>query len=391
MEHYDDLETRDPEERERALFNELPKQISNAKTNAPGWADILSDVAPDHIDSRETLAELPVTRKSELNDRQKSVPPLGGLLTASPRELSWVFCSPGPIYEPGERGGDFWRMGRALYAAGFRRGDIIHNTFAYHLTPAGHMMEAGAHACGCVVIPGGVGNTEQQLQAIAHIRPKGYAGTPSFLRILLEKAAESSLDVSSITNAAVGGEALPPSLRDYFSSRGINVLQSYGTADLGLVAYESPAMEGMILDEGVIVEIVRPGTGEPLDEGEVGEVVVTSLNPTYPLIRFATGDLSAILSGQTTKVKGMFVHPQQVAEVTARHSEIGRARLVVDNTNHVDVMTLQCEVANESDQLKDAIARSLHTICKLKGDVVFRQPGALANDGKVIDDIRTYE
>jgi len=410
MEHYDDLETRDPEARERALFDELPKQISNAKTNAPGWADILSDIAPDHINSREALAELPVTRKSELNDRQNNVPPLGGLTAGGPSELSWVFCSPGPIYEPGKRGSDFWRMGRALYAAGFRRGDIVHNTFAYHLTPAGHMMEAGAHACGCVVIPGGVGNTEQQLQAIAHIRPKGYVGTPSFLRILLEKAAESSLDVTSITNAAVGGEALPPSLRDYFRSSGIDVLQSYGTADLGLVAYESPAMEGMILDEGVIVEIVRPGTGEPLDEGEVGEVVVTSLNPTYPLIRFATGDLSAILSGQspcgrtntrikgwmgradqTTKVKGMFVHPQQVAEVAARHSEIGRARLVVDNTNHVDVMTLQCEVADGSDQLKNEIARSLHTICKLKGDVVFHQPGTLANDGKIIDDIRTYE
>ena len=411
MDYFDDLETRDPEVRERTLLAELSKQIGNAKHNAPGWTEILSDVIPSDINSREALAQLPVTRKSELNARQTNVPPFGGLIATGSGELSWVFCSPGPIYEPGGRSGDFWRMGRALYAAGFRQGDIIHNTFAYHLTPAGHMMEAGAHACGCVVVPGGVGNTEQQLEAITHIRPKGYVGTPSFLKILVEKASESPLDVSSITHAAVGGEALPPSLRDYFKSCGIDVLQSYGTADLGLVAYESPAMDGMILDEGVIVEIVRPGTGEPVDEGEVGEIVVTTLNAIYPLIRFATGDLSAILSGQspcgrtntrikgwmgradqTTKVKGMFVHPQQIAEVAARHPEIRRARLVVDNINHVDVMMLHCEVSLVSDdQLKNAITHSLHAICKLKGDVTLSQPGTLANDGKVIDDIRTYE
>lgn len=410
MDYFDDLETRDPEVREQALLAELSKQIANAIHNAPGWAKILSDVQPADLNSREALAGLPITRKSELNARQKDDPPLGGLTTAPSSELDWVFCSPGPIYEPGGRGGDFWRMGRALYAAGFRRGDTVHNTFAYHLTPAGHMMEAGAHACGCVVIPGGVGNTEQQLQTISHIQPKGYVGTPSFLRILLEKANELGLDVSSITNAAVGGEALPPSLRDYFQSHGIHVLQSYGTADLGLVAYESPAMEGMILDESVIVEIVRPGTGDPVDEGEVGEVVVTTLNPIYPLIRFATGDLSAILSGQspcgrtntrikgwmgradqTTKVKGMFIHPKQIAEVIARHPEVKRARLVVDNIDHVDVMTLHCETSDCNDQLRNEIAVSLQAICKLKGDVALSQPGSLSNDGKVIDDIRTYE
>ena len=410
MDYFDDLETRDPEVREQALLAELSKQIANAIHNAPGWAKILSDVQPADLNSREALAGLPITRKSELNAHQEDDPPLGGLTTAPSSELDWVFCSPGPIYEPGRRDGDFWRMGRALYAAGFRRGDTVHNTFAYHLTPAGHMMEAGAHACGCVVIPGGVGNTEQQLQTISHIQPKGYVGTPSFLRILLEKAKELGLDVSSITNAAVGGEALPPSLRDYFQSHGIHVLQSYGTADLGLVAYESPAMEGMILDESVIVEIVRPGTGDPVGEGEVGEVVVTTLNPIYPLIRFATGDLSAILSGQspcgrtntrikgwmgradqTTKVKGMFIHPKQIAEVIARHPEIKRARLVVDNIDHVDVMTLHCETSDCNDQLRNEIAVSLQAICKLKGDVALSQPGSLSNDGKVIDDIRTYE
>ena len=410
MEYFDDLEIRHPEVRQKAIFDALPKQIKNAKNNASGWSKILSEVIPEEITSWEALAKLPITRKSELTSSQENAPPLGGLTTSSIAELSWIFCSPGPIYEPGTRDKDFWRMGRALYAAGFRKGDVIHNTFSYHLTPAGHMMEAGAHACNCLVVPGGIGNTEQQLQAITHIRPKGYVGTPSFLKILLEKGKELSIDVSSVTNAAVGGEALPPSLREYFHSYGIDVLQSYGTADLGLVAYESPATEGMIIDEGVVVEIVRPGTGTPLQDGEVGEVIVTSLNPVYPLIRFATGDLSAILSGQsacgrtnkriqgwmgradqTTKIKGMFVHPKQVADVISRHHEIGRARLVVDSINHVDVMTLHCEVSVNNDQLREAIVGSLQTVCKLKGDVFLSEPGTLVNDGKVIDDIRTYE
>ena len=410
-EHYDDLETRDAEARERALMAALSGQVANAKDNGPAWAEILADVDAPAVTNRAALATLPVTRKSDLTELQASRPPFGGLTTKAAGELSWVFSSPGPIYEPGDRGGDFWRMGRALHAAGFRAGDIVHNTFAYHLTPAGHMMEAGAHACGCTVVPAGVGNTEQQIRAIADIRPDGYVGTPSFLRILLDKAAEAGLDASSMAKAAVGGEALPPSLRAEFTERGVAVLQSYGTADLGLVAYESPAQEGMIADEGVIIEIVRPGTGEPVPDGEVGEVVVTTLNPDYPLIRFATGDLSAVLAGaspcgrtnmrikgwmgradQTTKVKGMFVHPEQVAQVAARHAEIKKARLVVDNVDRVDVMTLHCEVAGApGEDLKSAIAGTLQSVCKLKGQVAFAEPGSLANDGKVIEDARSYE
>ena len=410
MEYYDELETRDPEEREIKLLSSLPSQIENARNNASGWADILSDVSPADIDSRKSLAELPVTRKSELTERQATYPPLGQLLAAKASELSWIFCSPGPIFEPGRRHGDFWRMGRALFAAGFRKGDIVHNTFSYHLTPAGHMMEAGAHACGCIVIPAGIGNTEQQIEAITQLKPSKYVGTPSFLRILLEKADSLGVDVSSITHGAVGGEALPPSLRDYFKERDVVVLQAYGTADIGLIAYESNAIEGMIVDEEIILEIVRPGTGQPLPVGEVGEVVVTSLNPYYPLIRFATGDLSALLPGgspcgrtntrikgwmgradQTTKVKGMFVHPKQIAQVVERHAEISRARLVVDNQNHVDLMTLHCEVNRATEGLADAISASLQTICKVKGGVIVEKPGSLKNDGKIIDDIRTYD
>ena len=410
MDYYDELETRHPDVRHKALFDALPNHIHHARRNAPHWGSTLSAIKSELVRTPEALAQLPITRKSELNDIQQERPPLGGLTTAIPTSLSWIFCSPGPIYEPGQKDQDFWRMGRALFAAGFCKGDIVYNTFSYHLTPAGHMMEAGAHACGCAVVPGGIGNTEQQLQAISHIKPAGYIGTPSFLKILLDKAGELSIDVSFITKAAVGGEALPPSLRQRFKSLGINVLQSYGTADLGLVAYESAALEGMIIDEDVILEIVRPGTGTPIPDGEVGEVVVTSFNAVYPLIRFATGDLSAILPGQspcgrtnkrikgwmgradqTTKVKGMFVHPKQIAEITAHHPEITLARLVVDNIDHVDTMTLNCEVSHANEGLKEAIASTLRTICKLKGTVAFCQPGTLANDGKVIDDIRTYK
>lgn len=410
MKFYDELEARDPQEREEALFSALPNHIAMAKRNAPGWADILSDFSPADINSRDRLADLPVTRKSELTQRQTNHPPLGNLLSTQMDQLSWVFCSPGPIFEPGRSGGDFWRMGRAFFAAGFRKGDIVHNTFAYHLTPAGHMMEAGAHACGCVVIPAGVGNTEQQIEAITHLSPSGYVGTPSFLRIILEKAQSLGADISSITRAAVGGEALPPSLRDYFNGQNINVRQSYGTADIGLIAYESPALEGMILDEGIILEIVRPGTGQPVPAGEVGEIVVTSLNPYYPLIRFATGDLSALLPGtspcgrtnlrikgwmgradQTTKVKGMFIHPKQISQVLERHAEIMRARLIVDNQDHLDVMTLHCEVLQPNNAIIDDITTSLQAICKVKGKVVLEEPGFLKNDGKIIDDIRTYD
>ena len=276
MEYYDKLERRNPQERETTLFSALPDHIKFVKNNAPGWANLLSEIDPVAIISRETLATLPIIRKSELTARQTKNPPFGGLSSAEYGELSWVFCSPGPIFEPGKKGGDFWRMGRALHAAGFRKGDLVHNTFAYHLTPAGHMMEAGAHACGCTVIPAGIGNTEQQVEVISKVRPTKYVGTPSFLRILLEKAMSMDLDVSSITHGAVGGEALPPSLRKYFQQKDIQVLQSYGTADIGLIAYESSAIDGMIVDEDIILEIVRPGTGTPVPEGEVGEIIVTS-------------------------------------------------------------------------------------------------------------------
>ncbi len=407
---FDALETRDPDMRERAQFDALQEQITTAQADAPGWAEILHGVAPGDITDRAALAQLPVTRKSSLGERQAATRPFGGLTTKATGDVSWIFSSPGPIYEPGMRAGDFWRMGRALFAAGFRPGDVALNCFAYHLTPAGHMMETGAHACGCAVIPGGVGNTEQQVQVIGAVRPNRYVGTPSFLRILLEKAGELGIDAGSLTHAAVGGEALPESLRADFASRSVTVLQSYGTADLGLVAYETPAREGMVVDEGVIVEIVRPGTGDPVPDGEVGEVVVTALNPVYPLIRFATGDMSAVMAGaspcgrtnmrikgwmgradQTTKVKGMFVHPGQIAQVVARHDEIGKARLVVDSVDHVDVMTLHCETDAGSADLEAQIAATLQAVCKLRGTVTLVAPGSLANDGKVIDDVRTYD
>ncbi len=407
---YDELETRDPERRERDLMTALPAQIANAKANAPAYGEILKDVDPAAVTSREALAGLPVTRKSELMARQIAAPPFGGLAAVAVGKVGRIFQSPGPIYEPEDEGEDPWRFARAMYAAGFRPGDIVHNTFAYHLTPAGRMVESGAHALGCAVIPGGVGNTELQLQAIATIRPRCFAGTPSFLRILLEKGRELGLDTSSLDKASVGGEALPPSLRRELQELGVEVRQGYGTADLGSVAYESPAMEGMIIDEGVIVEIVRPGTGEPVAEGEVGEVVVTSFNKTYPLIRFATGDLSAVLAGpspcgrtnmrikgwmgradQTTKVKGMFVRPEQVNEVVKRHPEIAKARLVVTREGAVDVMTLHCEARGGDDTLAAAIKGTIQSVCKVRGEVAFVAPGSLANDGKVIDDARSYE
>ncbi len=352
-----------------------------------------------------------MTRKSELVELQKANRPLGGLTTRPPGEMSWVFASPGPIYEPGIQRRDYWRMGRALYAAGMRPGDIVYNTFAYHLTPAGHMMEAGAHACGCAVVPGGVGNTEQQIQAINDIRPNAYVGTPSFLRILFERAREAGLDLASITKASVGGEALPPSLRDSWRSEGVSVLQSYGTADLGLIAYESSALEGMIIDEGVILEIVAPGSGDPVADGEVGEVVVTVLNPDYPLVRFGTGDLSAIMEGaspcgrtnarikgwmgradQTTKVRGMFVHPMQIGQVVSKFPEIAKARLVIENPDQADRMTLRCELeSGAADGLDRRIAEALQSACKVRGEVEFVDSGSLPDDGKVIDDIRVYK
>lgn len=409
--HYDGLETRNPEERERALFAALRKQIAFAMQRSAAWRRILDGVEPAGIKDRAALAALPVTRKSALGAMQRACRPFGGLTTRAPGETGWIFSSPGPIYEPAAPRRDYFRMGRAFHAAGMRPGDIVYNTFSYHLTPAGHMTESGAHACGCAVVPGGVGNTEQQLRAIADIRPNAYAGTPSFLRILFERAGADGVDLSSFVKAAVGGEALPPSLRAAFAERGVAVLQSYGTAELGLIAYESPAREGMIVDEGAIVEIVAPGTGDPVAEGETGEVVVSVLNPDYPLIRFATGDLSAVMAGpspcgrtnmrirgwlgradQTAKVRGMFVHPGQVAEAAARHPEIARARLVIDNPGQADRMTLRCALkAPGGDALRARIAESLRAVCKLRGEVEFVSDSALPADGRAIEDARIYE
>ena len=411
MDYYDDLETRDPEQRERALLSALPGQIRHAKANAVYFARLLRDVDADAIRDRKALAGLPVTRKSDLIDLQKESPPFAGMTALAIGNLGRVFSSPGPIYDPQGARGDFWRFGRALFAAGFRRGDLVHNTFSYHFTPAGFMMDLAAQAVGCAVFPAGVGQTELQVAAIADLKPNGYAGTPSFLKIILEKADELKADVSSLKKASVSGEALLPAVRELLKGRGIEVRQSYGTADLGLIAFETEPMGGLVVDEGVMVEILRPGTGDPVAEGEVGEVVVTTLCNEYPLIRFATGDLSAIAAGvsacgrtnmrikgwmgradQTTKVKGMFVHPSQIAQVVKRHPEILRARLSVEHdAERNDRMRLRCEVRSRSDALSQAIAVSLRDVCKLRGDVEFADVGSLPNDGKIIEDLRKYD
>jgi phenylacetate-CoA ligase len=419
MSFHDALETRDPAEREAALMAALPAQVAHAQAHASAFAQLLAGVDAAAVTSRAALARLPVIRKSELLERQKALraqDPFGGFATIGWRALGArgpaprVYQSPGPIYEPEGSGRDYWRLARAMFAAGLRAGDLVHNCFSYHLTPGGLMMESGAHALGCTVFPGGVGNTELQLQAIVELRPDAYLGTPSFLRILVEKAAEAGADIGSLKKALVGGEAFPPSLRDWLAERGITAYQSYATADLGLIAYETSAREGLVLDEGVIVEIVRPGSGEPVPDGDVGEVVVTTLNPDYPLIRFGTGDLSAVLPGpcpsgrsntrikgwlgradQTAKVRGMFVHASQVAEALRRHPEIGRARLVVEGEMAEDRMTLFAELPGAAPEgLAERVAQSLRDITKLRAAVAWKRPGELPNDGKLIEDARSY-
>ncbi len=404
--HYDSLETRAPALRDGEELAVLPKVIGHAM-QAPGWAGHLAGVRAHDINSRAALAKLPVLRKSDIAAMQKASPPFGGLAVMPPGKAKRLLMSPGPIFEPEGHGKDWWGAARALYAAGFRSGDIVHNSFAYHLTPGGFILELGAHALGCAVVPGGVGNTEQQLEAVAHYKPSGYVGTPDFLKILLDAAAKSGKDASSIRQALVSGAALPGSLRAELKQRGVNVLQCYATAELGVIAYETPALEGMVVNESVIVEIVKPGTGDPVPEGEVGEVVVTSFNPDYPMVRLATGDLSAILPGrspcgrtnirirgwvgradQTTKIKGMFVHPKQVAEVAARHPELVRLRLVVGREREQDIMTLMAECASADTGLEGAVGATLQSVTKLKGDVKLVQPGSLPNDGKVIADER---
>ena len=414
--YYDALETRPAALREQQLMAALPGQIAHAQAHAPAFADLLRGIDASTINSRAALATLPVTRKHELLERQKAVRSqdvFGGYSAVGwgPRRGALrVFASPGPIYEPEGRASDYWRAARAIFAAGFRSGDLVHNAFSYHFTPAGAMMETGAHAVGCTVFPGGTGQTEQQVQAMAELGASGYVGTPSFLKLILEKASAMGVALPSLTKALVGGEAFPPSLRDWLAARGVSGYQCYATADLGLIAYETSAREGLVLDEQVIVEIVRPGTGDTVPEGEVGEVVVTTLNADYPLIRFGTGDLSAVLPGscptgrtnirirgwlgradQTAKVRGMFVHPSQVADIARRHPEVRRARLVVSGEMANDQMTLQVEVAHPIEGLTARIAESIRDVTKLRGDVILSAPGTLPNDGKVIEDARKYE
>lgn len=402
---YDDLETRSPDARAAAISEALGAQIERAK-GLPGYGDTLRGVAPGDIKSVADLAGLPVLRKADLGAAQKAAPPFGGLTAGPVSGFAHVFQSPGPIYEPGGAGSDWWRMGRFLHACGVGAGDIVQNCFGYHLTPAGMMFENGARAVGATVLPAGTGQTELQVQAAHDIGTTAYAGTPDYLKVILDKADEMGLRLS-ITRAAVGGGALFPSLRQEYADRGIQCLQCYATADLGNIAYESAAQEGMIVDEGVIVEIVTPGTGDPVAPGEVGEVVVTTLNPDYPLIRFATGDLSAVMEGespcgrtnmrikgwmgradQTTKIKGMFVRPEQVAALVAKHAEIARARVVASREGEMDVMTVQIEAEGGAPE---TYAATVTDVLKLKGRIEVVAKGSLPNDGKVIEDLRSYE
>jgi phenylacetate-CoA ligase len=415
--HFDALETRAPDAREAALMAALPAQIAHAQAHAPAFAELLQGVDPARIHSRAALATLPVIRKYELLERQKAARAAGGSVFGGFSSLGFgaamprVFASPGTIYEPEGTRKDYWRMARTLFAAGFRPGELIHNCFSYHFTPAGSMMETGAHALGCTVFPGGIGQTEQQVAAMAELQPAGYIGTPSFLKIILEKAAEMGQALPSLRKALVSGEAFPPSLRDWMTAHGVDAYQCYATADVGLIAYETAAREGLVLDEGVLVEIVRPGTGDPVPEGEVGELVITTFNPDYPLVRFGTGDLSAILPGtcptgrtglrikgwmgradQTTKIRGMFVHPAQVAEIVKRFPEVTKARLVVTGAMANDQMTLHAETQRLTDEtLKSKLSEVVRDVTKLRGDVQLVAQGSLANDGKVIEDARSYE
>ena len=412
--HLDALETRPAAQREQEQLHALSRQIAHAQQHTTAFRRILQGVDAPSVRTLADLARLPVTRKHELLELQQAARPadsFGGFsaLVRGP-QLARIFASPGPIYEPDGVRPDYWRSARALCAAGFKAGDLVHNSFSYHMTPGAFIMESGAIALGCTVFPAGTGQTEQQLAAMADLRPDGYAGTPSFLRILVEKAQETGADISSLKKALVSGEAFPPSLRDWLGERGINAYQCYATADLGLVAYETSARQGMVVDEGVIIEIVRPGTGDPVSEGEVGELVVTTLNPDYPLIRFGTGDLTAILPGtcptgrtnvrikgwmgradQTTKVRGMFVHPGQVDQVAKRFPEVVKARLVVSGEMANDQMALRVEVREQPAGLAQRLADAVRDVTKLRADVELVSPGALPNDGKVIEDARSYQ
>jgi phenylacetate-CoA ligase len=405
-EHYDARETREPEKREAELFSRLPEVLRRALA-APAYAERLPGVDPNRISSRVALASLPVLRKADLPALHKAAPPFGGLVAGAPGSFARLFTSPGPIFEPEAAHADPWRGARALFAAGFRKGDVVLNTFSYHLTPGGFIFDTAARALGCAVIPAGPGNLDAQFELIEAYSPIGYSGTPDFLKILLDAAASAGRNVSSLKRALVSGAAFPKSLQEEIKSRGIEAYQTFGTADLGLIAYETPAREGMVVNEDLILEIVRPGTGDPVAEGDVGEIVLTSLDPDHPWIRLAIGDLTAALPGpspcgrtnmrikgwmgradQTTKVKGMFVRPEQIAEIARRHPELGRLRLVVVRENEQDVMTLKCECGSGGEALRDTIAATLRAVTKLGGSVDLVRPGSLPNDGKVIADQR---
>src|SRR3984957_13648877 len=405
--HYDQLETRDPTEREKEQTATLSELVARAMA-APGWARHLAGIDPAVVAPRAALAKLPLLRKSDLAALQQASPPFGGFNVTPPGKMRRLLMSPGPIFEPQGAGPDHYGVARALFAAGFRAGDIVHNSFSYHLTPGAFIFETGLQALGCAVVPGGVGNSEMQVEAIAQFKPVGYAGTPDFLKVLLDAAQKAGKDVSSLERALVSGAALPPSLRAELDGRGVATLQCYAIAEVGVLAYETAARDGMVVNEHVLVEIVRPGTGDPLADGEVGEVVVTSFNADYPMIRLATGDLSAVLPGrspcgrtnmrikgwmgradQTTKIKGMFVHPGQVAEVARRHPELGRVRLAVTRVGEQDAMTLSAECAAPAAGLAEAVAATLQSVTKLRGDVKLVVPGSLPNDGKVIADERS--
>jgi phenylacetate-CoA ligase len=404
--HYDDRETLDPSMREAELFSRLPDVLRKALA-APGYAEHFGSIDPSRITSRAALAGLPVLRKADLPARHKAVPPFGGFVTGLPGAFARLYTSPGPIFEPESAHADPWRGARALFAAGIRPADVVLNTFSYHLTPGGFIFDTAARALGCAVIPAGPGNTEAQFELIEAYRPIAYCGTPDFLKMLLDAAASAGRDVSSIKRAVVSGAAFPKSLQEEIKARGIDAYQAFGTADLGLIAYETPARDGMIVNEDLILEIVRPGTGDSVASGDVGEIAVTSLDPAHPWIRLALGDLTAALPGasacgrsnmrikgwmgradQTTKVKGMFVRPEQIAEIAKRHPELGRLRLVVARDNEQDVMTLRCECAAPSEELRDAVVSTLRAVTKLAGAVELTTPGSLPNDGKVIVDER---
>ncbi len=412
--HYDALETEHPATREAALMAALPGHVAHAQSLSAAYADILRGVDATQVNTRGALAKLPVTRKTELHERQRALKDsdvFGGFSTlVRGPQMSRIFSSPGPIYEPEARVSDPWGSARALFAAGFRSGDLVHNAFSYHMTPGAFIMESGAHALGCTVFPAGVGQTEQQLQAMADLKPDAYSGTPSFLKILVEKATDMGIGLPFLKKAMVSGEAFPPSLRDWLAERGIAGYQCYATADLGVIAYETAAREGLVINEGLVVEIVRPGTGDPVADGEVGELVVTRLNPGYPLVRFGTGDLSAVLPGtcptgrtngrikgwmgradQTTKIRGMFVHPGQVAEVLRRFPEATRGRLVVTGEMANDHMTLRVETRVPSDGMRERMAQAVRDVTKLRADVELVPLASLPNDGKVIEDARSYQ